>query len=330
MHTGKDKMQSHAPVASAGAIPAGTPIEQDVTRRGFLKQAAAVGGVWGLNSVWQAQALADEPERLKPIGEPQGIHPGRVVWVHDPQAIDWKGPGDGHWYDGNRTKQERVDEMLSRAILELTGETSATKAWDKLFRHLNQARGKGDVAYKSGEKIVIKPNWVGMIWTEGTVNLETYTLIKRQDYMNTSPQMILALIRSLVEGAGVEDADIAVCDSLAYLVHEYYAWPHRIRWQSIRWASISSGRNTRTIRGKWAWMIISTRRPWRPIRPPARSTTRTTPRRSSDLPASGSTSTGTIRRKRNTHAIWEPVTGLNWWRWLVDRSSLSQPIARTR
>ena len=101
MHAGQDKTQAHPPVAPAGAILAGAPVEQDVTRRGFLKQAAAVGGVLGLNSVWQAQALADEPERLKPIGEPQGIHPGRVVWVHDPQAIDWKGPGDGHWYEGS-------------------------------------------------------------------------------------------------------------------------------------------------------------------------------------------------------------------------------------
>ena len=24
-----------------------------------------------------------------PIGEPKGCHPGRVVWVHDPEATDW-------------------------------------------------------------------------------------------------------------------------------------------------------------------------------------------------------------------------------------------------
>ena len=222
MHANKDKTQAHTSVPRSEAVPAGAPVDQDVTRRGFLKHAAAVGGVLGLNSVRQSETVTDELDRLKPIGEAQGIHPGRVVWVHDPQVTDWKGPGDGHWYEGNRTKQERVDVMMSQAILELTGESSVIKAWDKLFRHLNQARGKGDVAYKPGEKIVIKPNWVGMIWREGTVNPETYTLIKRQDYMNTSPQMILALIRSLVEGVGVRQADVAVCDSLAYLVHEYY------------------------------------------------------------------------------------------------------------
>ena len=53
-----------------------------------------------------------------------------MVWVHDPQATDWKGPGDGRWYEAHHTKQDHVSDMLSRAVLELTGETSATQAWD--------------------------------------------------------------------------------------------------------------------------------------------------------------------------------------------------------
>ena len=62
-----------------------------------------------------------------------------------------------------------------------------------------------------------------MIYTEGVVNPDTYTLLaKRQDYMNTGPQMIIALIRQLVGVAGVKETDITVCDTLAYLVHEYY------------------------------------------------------------------------------------------------------------
>jgi hypothetical protein len=118
---------------------------------------------------------------LQPIGRAKGIHPGRVVWVHDPQVLDWKGPGDGHWYEANHLRQERIDEMLLRAVYELTGETGTAKAWDKLFRHLNHARRKGNAAYRAGERILIKPNWVGMIWREGAVDPESYTLIKRQD-----------------------------------------------------------------------------------------------------------------------------------------------------
>jgi hypothetical protein len=91
---------------------------------------------------------------------------------------------------------------------------------------LNRTRGKGDVGYKPGEKIVIKPNFVGMIYREGAVNAETYTLIKRQDYMNTSPQMLIALFRQLTGVVGAKESDITLCDTLAYLVNEYYDLLH--------------------------------------------------------------------------------------------------------
>ena len=176
----------------------------------------------------QPKALVTENlERLKPLGEAKGIHPGRVVWVHDPEATDWKGPGDGHWWEGTHVKQERVDAMMARAVCDLTGEATVAKAWARLFCHLNQARGKGDVNYQPGEQIAIKPNWVGMIYLEGTVNPETYTLVKRQDYMNTAPQMIIALLRQLTSAVGVRQSDITVCDTLAYLVKEYYDILHQ-------------------------------------------------------------------------------------------------------
>lgn len=162
---------------------------------------------------------------LHPVGEGQGIHPGRVVWVHDPQVLDWKGPGDGHWYDPDHIRQDRVDKMMSQAVCELTGQSTPTHAWHQLFRHLNRKRGKGDAGYQAGEQVLIKPNWVGMIWREGAVDAATYTLVNRQDYMNTAPQMIVALVRQLTT-AGVRPSDITVCDTLAYLVHEYYSVLH--------------------------------------------------------------------------------------------------------
>jgi hypothetical protein len=199
-----------------------------LNRRGFIKHAAAVGGAVGLNGLCRAEPAGKELERLKPIGEAKGIHPGRTVWVHDPRVTDWKATGDGHWYDAHHAKQDRVDEMMSQAILGLTGQVSLAKAWDTLFRHLNQTRGKGDVPYRPGEKVVVKPNWVGMIWREGIVDPATYTFMKRQDYMNTSPQMVIAVLRQLVGVAGVREADISLCDSLAYLVHEYYGILHGV------------------------------------------------------------------------------------------------------
>jgi hypothetical protein len=148
-----------------------------------------------------------------------------VVWVHDPEVTEWKGPDDGHWWEPKNMKQERVDAMMARTVCELTGEATVAGAWSHLFRHLNQSRGKGDVGYRGGEQIVIKPNWVGMIFGEGHVNLDTYGFISRQDYMNTAPQMILALVSQLAS-VGVAPQNITVCDTLACLVHEYYDLLH--------------------------------------------------------------------------------------------------------
>jgi hypothetical protein len=197
-----------------------------LSRREFIKHAAALGGALGLGQLCSAAPAAPEPEPLKPVGEAKGIHPGRVTWVHDPKVTVWKGPGDGRWYEENRTRQDRVEAMMARAICELTGANRVDRAWDQLFRHLNQARGKGNVGYKRGESILIKPNFVGMMWRWDSTSLDTYTLTKRQNYMNTAPQMIIALLRQLV-GLGIKQADISICDSLACLVHEYHEIFHR-------------------------------------------------------------------------------------------------------
>jgi uncharacterized protein (DUF362 family) len=196
-----------------------------ITRRAFVGGTTVVAA--GLSvlprRILRAADVPAPPDHspLKPIGRAKGIHPGRVVWAHDPGVLDWNGAGDGHWYDPEHIRQDRVDQMTVRAVCALTGESGVGPAWDRLFTHLNKARGKGSVGYRSGEKVLIKPNWVGMIWREGAVDPESYRLVKRQDYMNTAPQMIIALVRQLVS-AGVKESDITVCDTLAYLVNEYH------------------------------------------------------------------------------------------------------------
>lgn len=171
--------------------------------------------------------LAAHPEPLQPIGEAKGIRPGRVVWVHDPEATDWKGPGDGHWWEPAHTCQERVDAMVSNALRSLTGETSEAGAWKQLFHYQNRAFGKGDVGYRVGEKIAIKVNFVGFIASMKSVDPDTYQMTKLQDYMNTSPQMIIALLRQLVRVAGVAESDITVGDTLTYFPNEYYSLIHQ-------------------------------------------------------------------------------------------------------
>jgi len=190
---------------------------------GLVCVALSIGAIWLAVSAGGDKLALAEPQRPnQPTGVAQGIHPGRVLWVHDPDATDWVGPGDGHWWESSHTDQTVVDRMMSRAIRELTGERSDAAAWDKLFRHMNKKRGKGDAGYTEGEKIAIKVNFVGFIWRGGGVNPNNYNLDSQRDYMNTSPQVILALLRQLVENAGVGESNISVGDSLAYFPNEYY------------------------------------------------------------------------------------------------------------
>jgi len=201
-------------------------MQDQCDRRRFIQQAAAIGGIAGTSGVWAAEPAPVAHQPLKPIGRAKGVHPGRVVWVHDPKVLQWKGPGDGHWWEGSHTRQDRVDAMMSHAVCGLTGEDTPAKAWDRLFRHFNRAHGRGGVGYSRGQKILIKPNWVGMIWRENCVDPETYRLKNSRDYMNTGPQMLISLMRQLVDAVDVRPADVTVCDSLAYLVEEYYGILH--------------------------------------------------------------------------------------------------------
>ena len=186
----------------------------------------SVGAIWvALSATSEKPALA-EIDPLAPIGEAKGIHPGRVVWVHDPDATNWDGPGDGHLWEPAHTDQAACDRMMSKAIRTLTGAADDAAAWDKLFRYHNNSQGKGDRAYQPGQKIVIKVNFVGFIRTVGSVDRETYDLKGWQDYMNTSPQMIAAVLKQLTQSAGVQQADIAVGDSLTYFAKEYYDMLH--------------------------------------------------------------------------------------------------------
>ena len=214
---------------AAGSFALLRGVERAFARRarvaGSLCAAAAIAVVWCLLGTNGPELVLGEAHAVNaPIGVGRGIHPGRVVWVHDPAAVKWE--GQGRWWEGGHTDQAVVDRMLSRALRALTGESGDGAAWDKLFRHHNKERGKGEAPYKPGEKIVIKVNFVGLIWREGGVDAETYKLKEwRENYMNTAPQVIIALMRQLT-AAGVAEADLTVCDCLAYLAEEYYAIIH--------------------------------------------------------------------------------------------------------
>jgi hypothetical protein len=163
----------------------------------------------------------------QPIGVPRGIYPGRVVWIWDSSATNERCTnrfGDG-WFQSNNTNMNVVNTMVSDAVKKLTGKTSNAESWDALFRYFNQAHGKGNVGYADGEKIFIKTNQVSA--SSGTYDQATFAIKNTSGYgmEETSPQVVLAILRQLVNERGVKQENIAVGDPMKHMYkHVFDMW----------------------------------------------------------------------------------------------------------
>lgn len=147
-----------------------------------------------------------------PMGEGKGIFPGRVTWVHNPEACKWDGQTEpmkvvsatGEWWDDANCDPKVVDAMVSKALQGLTGKKSDKDAWSALFHHFNKSRGFGDMGYKRGEKISIKINM-----NNDRSNKDPWPSGRGMP----SPQVAHALLRQLVQNAGVPGEDITLFDA---------------------------------------------------------------------------------------------------------------------
>jgi hypothetical protein len=174
---------------------------------------AVVLGRWPMPVTQAAPDLSHAP-----VGVAQGIHPGRVVWVHAPEATDWSGYNSPTpWWDAAHTDLGVAEEMTGEAIRSLAGEATDAAAWEALFRYFNSRRGKGDVPYQPGEKIAIKINLTACN-ARGNMAGSDYEKNASTDggrWRNTidnSPQMLIALLRQLVYVAHVAPGDISIGD----------------------------------------------------------------------------------------------------------------------
>lgn len=145
-----------------------------------------------------------------PMGGGKGIHPGRVVWAHDPEAAAWDG-NTGAWWDDANTDQHRVDTMFSAALRSLTGMKSDAEAWDALFRFFNEARGLGRSGYRRGEKVAVKLN----------SNQDRPGDWRKGAGMPT-PQVAYALLSQLITAAGVPGQDVTFYDASRYIGDPIY------------------------------------------------------------------------------------------------------------
>ena len=178
--------------------------------------ALSVMAIWlSLSFTAEAPATAafvpSEPVN-SPMGVAKGIHPGRVVWVHDPGATSWDG-STGRWWDDDSTDQGAVDVMVSKTIRTLTGQASDAESWDALFKHFNGVRDLGEVGYQPPERIAIKINMnqensSGGNWSSSVGN--------------PSPHVILSVLKQLIETAGVPGSAITVYDASRYIGNPIY------------------------------------------------------------------------------------------------------------
>jgi hypothetical protein len=154
----------------------------------------------------------------EPIGTASGLKPGRVVWVWNEDATDENlipANKKTSWW-ANYTNKEVVDLMLRKAITGYTDIQSIPAAWDALFKYYNQNHEKGSKGYTAGEKIYIKINVTNSCCSvSGTM--------KNGDFhrMDNTPEVLLALLKQLIEEVGVDQSDIYLGDPFR-IFHDLY------------------------------------------------------------------------------------------------------------
>lgn len=144
-----------------------------------------------------------------PLGVGKGIHPGRVAWIHDPGVAQWDGR-TGLWVEDRWNNQAKADDMVREAVIQLSGEPDAKKAWKALFKHFNKTHGRGNRGYKKGESIAVKLNMNNAITHHDTIEL------------NSSPFVTLALVRSMVNEGKVRQQDIILCEPSRAITDSIY------------------------------------------------------------------------------------------------------------
>ena len=150
-----------------------------------------------------------------PLGLAKGIYPGRVAWGHNPKIASWDGT-TGFWWEDKFNNQAETDNLFSQTLFSLTNTKNEKKSWDALFRFFNKTNKKGDIGYKSGEKVSIKINQNNTDSHENT------------NEINANPQLILSLLKSLVNEAGIPQENITLTDPSRFITNNIYDKCHSI------------------------------------------------------------------------------------------------------
>lgn len=149
----------------------------------------------------------------EPMGVARGIFPGRVYWSHNPNIASWDGK-TGFWWEDQYNNQKEVDKLLSQTLTGLTNEKNETKAWDALFTYFNKVKHNNAKGYKQGEKVAIK------------INNNNTNAHKSSNEINANPQLILSLLKSLVNEAKIAQKNITVAEPSRFITDNIYEKCH--------------------------------------------------------------------------------------------------------
>lgn len=182
----------------------------------------------------------DKPNQ--PVGIGKGIFPGRVVWVRDITATPWdeKDTVTRQWWDDRSTIQSKVDLMMANSLNALTGAKDNKKAWDKVFKYYNQTHGRGKKGYDPKEKIAIKINCNNAYAGYGDVDQQ----------IDASKQTILALLRQLVNNAGVPQKNIVLYEAVRVIPDRIYV-PCHAEFPDVKWADSKGDSINGRIKARW-------------------------------------------------------------------------------
>lgn len=173
----------------------------------------------------------------QPIGQGSGLHPGRVVWVWNPEATNENCVNVFDLPRPENTNQGVVNRMVVDGIRKLTGEEDLAESWDALFRAFNDRKSGTGRSYAEGEKIFIKVNQGTALNTLKQIDdsrgfklperITGSQAAKEGQYgtCETFPAVALEILRELVYVVGVDEKDIAIGDPIAHIYdYNYQAW----------------------------------------------------------------------------------------------------------
>jgi hypothetical protein len=143
----------------------------------------------------------------QPIGTPQGVNPGRVVWIWNPDATAKE--QEGYWWESVNNNPEVITSMMAEGIQALTNTESTSDAWEQLFIFFNEQHGHGSIGYQPGEKIAIKIN-LNNCWNP-VEYINDY--IVEDNQRDADPMVVKILLEQLISVVGVQPSDIFVYDS---------------------------------------------------------------------------------------------------------------------